>query len=315
MEEPDQVFFGKTGRQLSQTVDLHVGNAEQIASFNSGFNHQQVTQICGQFACKITQIVTSDEHFFHQVEYLRSLLIGDGFDEASESGDADQPEGRCDVVLGDLIPAEGDHLIERRLRVAQAACAGASDLTQPGVAYFHTLAVGYLAQPPEYFFGRYLPELELLAARKYGVGNLVKLRRRHNKSDVRGRLFEGFQQGVKRAGRKHVDFVNDEDLITVAGRPDRDVVDDHVPHVVDAGVGRGVDFEHVERGARGDLDAGRALQAGAAGNARVTVETLGQYSRGGRLAGPPDAGKEVGMMKPPPIKGVAERARNVFLAC
>src|SRR5262245_19136491 len=315
MKEPDQVFFGKTGRQLSQTLDLHVGNAEQIASVNSGFNHQQVAQICGQFAGKITQVVTSDEHLFHQVEYLRSLLIGDGFDEASESRGADQPQSRRDVVLGDLIPAEGDHLIERRLRVAQTACARASHLTQRGVAYFHALAVGHLAQPPEYFFSRYLPELELLAARKYGVGNLVKLRRRHNKSDVRGRLFEGFQQGVKCAGRKHVDFVNDEELVTVAGRPDRDVVDDHVTHVVDSGVGRAVDIEHAERGARRDLDAGRTLQTGAAGNARVTVKSLGEYSRGGRLAGTSYAGKQVGMMNPPVVQGVAQRARNMFLAC
>src|SRR5215510_13180982 len=242
MKEPDKVFFGKTGRQLSQTIDLHVRNAEQIASFNSGFNHQQVAQICCQFAGKITQIVTSDEHLFHQVEYLRSLLIGDGLDEASESGGADQSQSRCDILLGDLIPAKSDHLIERRLRVAQAARACASHLTQRGVAYFHPLAGCYLAQSPEYFFGRYLPELELLAARKYGVGDFVKLRRRHNKSDVRGGLFEGFQQGVERASRKHVDFVNDEDLVTVAGRPDREVVDDHLAHVVDAGVGRGVDF-------------------------------------------------------------------------
>jgi hypothetical protein len=141
-----------------------------------------------------------------------------------------------------LIPAEGYYLIERRLRVAQASGAGASYLTQRGVAYFHLFAVGYFAQSPEYFLGRYLPELELLAARKYGVGDLVKLRRRHNKSDVRGRFFEGFQKGVERASRKHVDFVNDEDLVTITGRPDRDVVNDHVPHVIDAGVGRGVDF-------------------------------------------------------------------------
>jgi len=98
-----------------------------------------------------------------------------------------------------LIPAEGDYLIEGRLRVAQAARAGAGYLTQRGVAYFHSLACGYLAQPLKYFFGRYLPELELLATRKYGVGDLVKLRRRHNENDVRGRLFEGLQQGVERA--------------------------------------------------------------------------------------------------------------------
>jgi len=59
-----------------------------------------------------------------------------------------------------------------------------------------------------------------------------------------------------------MDFINDEDLVTITRRRHRDVVDDHVPHVINAGVGRGVNFEHVERGAPSDLDAGGALQTG-----------------------------------------------------
>src|SRR5215468_9323231 len=111
-----------------------------------------MAQICGQFTGKITQIVTPDGHFFHQVEYLHCLPIGDGLDKAPERGGADQSQGGRDVLLGDLISAEGDYLIERRLRVPQAASAGPSYLAQGGVAYFHSLACGYLAQPLKYFF-------------------------------------------------------------------------------------------------------------------------------------------------------------------
>src|SRR5262249_28907408 len=112
-----------------------------------------------------------------------------------------------------------------------------------------------------------------------------------------------------------MNFVNDEDLVTVTSRPDRYVIDDHVTHVIDAGVGRSVNFEHVERGARRDLHAGRTLQTGPAGNARVTVKSLGEYSCGGRLACASHGGKQVGMVKTPLIESVAQRARNMFLTC
>ena len=58
--------------------------------------------------------------------------------------------------------------------------------------------------------------------------------------------------------RQHVDFVDDEDLVAVADRRDRQALDDHFAHVVDAGVRGGVDLEHVDVAAFGDLDAGVA---------------------------------------------------------
>src|SRR5262245_37987401 len=141
-----------------------------------------MAQICGQFAGKIAQVITPDGYLFDEVEYLRHLSFGDGFDESAERSGADQSQRGCDILFRDLIPAEGDYLIECRLRVAQTAGAGASYFTQRGVTYFYFLAGCYFTQPLKYFFGRYLPELELLATRKYGVGNLVELRRRHNEN-------------------------------------------------------------------------------------------------------------------------------------
>ena len=59
-----------------------------------------------------------------------------------------------------------------------------------------------------------------------------------------------------------MDLVDDEDLVAIARRPHLQPVDDHLADVVDAGVRRGVDLEHVEVAALGDLDAGVADAAG-----------------------------------------------------
>src|SRR5215813_2980109 len=101
-----------------------------------------MAQVCGQLPGKISQIVTTNEYLFHQVEYFRGLLVGDSLGETSERAGADQTQRGGNILLGDLVFAECDHLIEGRLRVTQAARAGASYFAERGVAYFHTFAGG-----------------------------------------------------------------------------------------------------------------------------------------------------------------------------
>ena len=74
-----------------------------------------------------------------------------------------------------------------------------------------------------------------------------------------------------------MDFVDDEDLVAVADRTDGEAVDDHVAHVVDAGVRGGVDLEHVEVAALGDFD------AHVADAARLGVGPFSQFSARARM--------------------------------
>ena len=64
-------------------------------------------------------------------------------------------------------------------------------------------------------------ELEDLRARQHGLRNLRELGRRHHEDDVRRRLFDRFQQRVERVVRELMDFVDDEDLVAVPHRHDR----------------------------------------------------------------------------------------------
>ncbi len=111
-----------------------------------------------------------------------------------------------------------------------------------------------------------------------------------------------------------MDFVDDEDLVAVANGTDRQAVDDHVADVVDAGVRRGVDFEHIEIAAFGDFDTHVADAARVRGRPFVTVERAGEDAGGRRLADAACAGKHERLGDAAAADRVAERLRDAFLA-
>ncbi len=96
-----------------------------------------------------------------------------------------------------------------------------------------------------------------------------------------------------------MDLVDDEDLVAIADRPDGQAVDDHVADVVDAGVRRRVDLEHVEVAALGDLDAHVADAARFGRRALLAVEGARQDAGGRRLADAAGAGEDEGLRQAP----------------
>ncbi len=146
------------------------------------------------------------------------------------------------------------------------------------------------------------------------------VRRRHDKDDVRWRLFQGFQQSIEGLRRKHVHFVNDEHLESITGRLDTNIRNDHVANIVDAGVRRCVDFQDIHRAAFGDLAtrrAGRLVQRGARRGSWslgfVTVKGFGDQPRGRGLADAAGAGKKISVMQPAVLNRIAQRLGQDFL--
>ena len=89
------------------------------------------------------------------------------------------------------------------------------------------------------------PQIEALAARQHRDRHLADLGRREDELGVRGWLFEGLEQRVERRRGQHVHFVEDVDFVARARRGVTDRIVD-LAHVVDAVVGRGIHFEHVD---------------------------------------------------------------------
>ena len=166
-----------------------------------------------------------------------------------------------------VVPGEGDDLIERALRVAHAAVAGARQQRQRRVVDLDLLGVGDRLELVGDLLDADRLELEHLRPRLDRRRHFLELRRRHHEDDVRRRLLDRLEERVEGLRREPVDFVDDEDLVAVADRRDAEAGDDDVADLVDLGVGGGVDLEDVHVAALGDLDAGVADAARIGGRA------------------------------------------------
>ena len=67
-------------------------------------------------------------------------------------------------------------------------------------------------------------KMELQTARQDSHRQLLRIGSRQQELNVRGRLFERFQQGVKTVARQHVHFVDQVDLKATARRRILDVI-------------------------------------------------------------------------------------------
>ncbi len=101
---------------------------------------------------------------------------------------------------------------------------------------------------------------EVLAARANGLRNILRLRRRHHEDDVRRRLFQRLQQRIERRLGNLVRFVENVDLVAVAGRRIARRIAQFA-NLIDAAIGGRVNLDHVDRIALANLDAGVAYAA------------------------------------------------------
>ena len=232
---------------------------------------------------------------------------------SSSTSRSTRPSTSDTVRRVDLGAAERHHLIEGALRVAHAALGGAGDQRDRLVGDGHLLGVGDAAQLIDDRPRADRAQLEDLRPRQDRLGDLVQLGRRHHEDDVRRRLLHRLEERVERRVRELVDFVDDEDLVAIARRPHLQAVDDHLADVVDAGVRRGVDLEHVEVAAFGDLDAGVADAARLRRRPLLAVERAGQDAGGGRLADAAGAGEHERLRDAAGRDGVAEGLRDALL--
>ena len=156
-------------------------------------------------------------------------------------------------------------------------------------------------------------EVEPMAAVDDGGGNLVRLGGGQHEDHVRGRLLERLQERVPRRGREHVRLVEDVDAAPAAHGLERDVLA-QLADVVDGVVGGGVHLDHVDGRAVGDGAAGRIVGREVGAGSALGVQRTGQELGHARLAGPPRADEQVGVMHLPELDRVAQCAHDVLLS-
>ena len=160
-------------------------------------------------------------------------------------------------------------------------------------------------------------QIEALAARQHGEGNLAHLGGGEDELHVLRRLLQRLQQRVERALGEHVHLVDEVHLVARHQRLVARALDD-LAHVVDAGVGGGVHLQHVGVAAFHDLGAvaaelghveGRLVDAFA-----LVVEGAREDARGGGLADAAHAGQHVALGDAIGGERVLERRHHGVLA-
>ncbi len=122
--------------------------------------------------------------------------------------------------------AMGDRLVQDRKAVARRAFRRPRDHPQRIVLDLDTFSLRNLGEMGCELLGRDAPQVEALGARQNRQRNLVHFGCREQEFHMLRRLLKSFQQRIECILGKHVDFVDDVDLVARADRRIADRVDD-----------------------------------------------------------------------------------------
>ena len=251
-------------------------------------------------------------------ERRRRVALHDQIEQIQRPAAVGQPQHGADLLQGRRAAAMADGLVEKRGRVARRPLRRPRNQRKRVVGHGGPLGFGDSAQHLDHPLRGDPPEVESLAAAQHGDGHLADLGGREDELHVLGRLLEGLQQRVEGAGREHVDFVDDVDLVAGGGGAVGDAVDD-LADVADAGARGRVHLEHVDMAALGDGDAVLAHSArfggrpsGAVG--ADAVHALGDDPRRGGLSDAAYSGHDEGVRDPVRLEGVFQRAHHRVLS-
>ena len=162
-------------------------------------------------------------------------------------------------------------------------------------------------------------QVKTLAARQHRDRDFSDFSGGKDEFGVLGRLLQRLQEGVEGRRRQHVDFVDDVDLVAGAGRRIAHAVID-LADVIDAGMGRGVHFQHVHVPAFHDRLAVHAQVRHVDGRplhrtiGLFVVQRAGENPRRGGFADPADAGQDPGLRNPARFERIRNGADHGLLA-
>ncbi len=212
----------------------------------------------------------------------------------------------------------GDGLVHDGQGVAHGAVARLGQESQRGVVDVDGFIEGDFAQLADDVVELDGVKAEVLTARADSLRDVLGLRGGHHEDDVRGRLFEGFEQGIEGGIGDLVRFIEQNDFEAVAGGAVAGGVA-QLANLVDAAVGGGVDFEHIDGVAGANFETGVANEAGLGGgpfraaDLVPAVERRGQDAGDGGLADAAMAAEDVAVRYAVLRERVQQRTRDVVL--
>ncbi len=277
-----------------------------------GLSDEPIPKMGDQFGSDPHEVLAGGGLLRHEIQRRADIAGEHRLGEVLNDLERSEAEDIHHIVLGDVRAAEGNHLVEHALGIAQPPLGPAGKRLGGGLVELDLLAFRDVEKVLLDEIRRDAAEIETLATAGDGRGNLLRLGRREDELHMRGRLLERFEKRVERAGGEHVHLVDEVDFKRPAGggvgRAFAEIAD--VFHAV---VARAVDLHDIEAAPLGDLEAGIAFTAGLGGGALLAIQRLRQDARGRGFPDPSRTDEKVSLREAFRIHRVLERARDVVL--
>ncbi len=245
------------------------------ASVGICFRDEETVEVTDEIPEEPGEVFACGGLFLNKAQCIWDLMEDEVCTEAGDGLQSGEPENSEDVVFLDCLAAEGDELIEHGFCITHSAVGASGECFCSCLGELDGLLGGDGQEVRRDEGCRDALEIEALATAEDSSGNLLGVGGGKDEFDVGGGFLEGFEEGVERGVGEHVDLVHDVDLVLATRRRVLDVLDDDLPYFIDSRVGGGVEFEHIETGARCNLPAGVAFAAWRSGGARGAVQCLG----------------------------------------
>ena len=247
-----------------------------------------------------------------EIQHPAGAAAGQRLDQGSGFVPSRQAEHGGHIFAAQRPLAVGDGLVGDGKRIPHAASGRLGDDVQRLGIEVQPFVRQHALQIAGDFLPGNVAQLKLQAAGQHGDRHLARVRGGEQKLDVRRRLLQGFQEGIEAGGGEHVNFVDEIYLVAPPGRQVLGVVQEF-PGVVHPGAGGGVHLQQIDEAVLLNLPADGAISAGLGRHPGLAVQAFGQNAGDAGLAHAASAGEHVGMMHPPGIQPVAQRAHHMLL--
>ena len=182
VEKSDEILFGKVLRARGKRA-LLVGAAEDLV-FEAEFQNEEIADPAYEFPNILLKIEALVHNDADGLEQRLRVAPGQRIQRPIQNFGWNEAQDIANVLVDHILSAEGDDLIQKRLRVTHASFRRFDDVAEGSIVDFHSFAFGDLTQVSLDFGRRNRPEDKLLTTRQDGRRQLVALGCRHDEDDV-----------------------------------------------------------------------------------------------------------------------------------
>ncbi len=192
------------------------GDFEQFSIVATGGDDHEIAEEFDEFGEDLFHASTTKavlQEFIGAGDGGGGVSIGEGLDKRSDGGGGRFAKEVFEDFVGDMFFAQRQDAIENGEGITHRTIAEAGDAEEGVGIGFEVFILDDVREVLGDFRGRNILEIETLATRNDRRRNLVDISGGEDELHVRGRLFQRFEQRVKRASGEHVDFIDDVNFV------------------------------------------------------------------------------------------------------